>query len=92
MQNTVVIKRDGRKEQFDFNKILKHLKESVKDLSGVDYNDIIANLKLRMKPEMTSEEIQKALEKEFEEIENKSHKLSQTLDKVFEKYEKEPCE
>ena len=26
MQNTIVIKRDGRKEPFDFNKILKHLK------------------------------------------------------------------
>jgi len=27
----------------------------------------------------------------FEEIENVSHKLSQTLDSVFEKYSKEPC-
>jgi methyl-accepting chemotaxis protein len=29
--------------------------------------------------------------KNFEEIENISHKLSQTLDTVFEKYSKEPC-
>ncbi|GAB6074591.1 methyl-accepting chemotaxis protein [Nautilia lithotrophica] len=29
--------------------------------------------------------------KNFEEIENISHKLSQTLDAVFEKYTKEPC-
>jgi len=29
--------------------------------------------------------------KNFEEIENISHKLSQTIDNVFEKYSKEPC-
>ena len=61
MQNTIVIKRDGRKEKFQFDKILRHLKDATKDLKNVDYNEIIANLKLRMKPEMTSKEIQNAL-------------------------------
>ena len=61
MQNTIVIKRDGTREKFDFNKILNHLKYATKGLSGVDYIEIISNLKLRMKPEMTSEEIQQAL-------------------------------
>jgi len=55
-----VIKRDGKKEKFQFDKILYHLKIAVEGLN-VDINDIVANLKLRIKPEMKSEEIQKAL-------------------------------
>jgi len=61
MQNTIIKKRNGEFEPFQFDKILKHLKEATKDLKNVDYNDIIANLKLRMKSEMTSQEIQNSL-------------------------------
>ena len=61
MKNTIVIKRNGSKENFQFDKILRHLKDATKDLKNVDYNEIIANLKLRMKPEMSSKEIQDSL-------------------------------
>ena len=61
MQNTIIIKRDGSKEKFQFDKILRHLKDATKDLKNVNYNEVIANLKLRMKSEMTSKEIQNAL-------------------------------
>lgn len=59
-QNYVVIKRNNKRENFNFDKIYKHIKHAVEGLE-VSPNDIIERLQIRMKPEMHSSEIQKSL-------------------------------
>jgi len=55
-----VIKRDGSKEKFNFDKIYKHAKRACEEFD-VDINLLIENFRIRMKEEMRSEEIQKSL-------------------------------
>jgi len=55
-----VIKRSGDIEPFDFDKIYTHIKYACKGLR-VDENELIENLKIRMKEEMSSVEIHKNL-------------------------------
>jgi len=56
----MVIKRNGKKEPFDFDKIYKHIISSTLGLD-VDENDLINNFRIRIKDEMNSSEIQESL-------------------------------
>lgn len=59
-ENYIVIKRDGREESFNFDKIYKHIIHATEGLK-VSPNDIVERLKIRMKKRMKSSEIQKSL-------------------------------
>jgi ribonucleoside-diphosphate reductase alpha chain len=55
-----VIKRDGRKEKFKFDKIEQHIERAVAGLN-VDKEQVLNNFKIRLKPVMYSSDIQKSL-------------------------------
>ena len=56
-----IIKRDGRKEKLDINKIRKYTASAVEGLNNVTQSELEVSAKLLFKDGMTSEEIQKSL-------------------------------
>ena len=68
LSNITVIKRNNIKEPFNHEKILQHLEESCKNLTDVNPSDIIANLRLKLKNEMYSKDIQKLLIQSTQEL------------------------
>ena len=61
MQNINVIKRNKQKAPLDISKIRKQSKAAVKDLSGVDYNELELDAKIQFRDNITTEEIQQTL-------------------------------
>ena len=62
MENEIyIIKRDGRREKLDINKIRKYTASAVEGLNNVTQSELEVSCKLLFKDGMTSEEIQKAL-------------------------------
>ena len=56
-----VIKRNGRSEVLDINKIKKYTSSAVAGLSGVSQSDLEMDAKLHFRDEITTEEIQQTL-------------------------------
>ena len=68
VNGTMIVKRDGRREHLNIDKIHFVVEEACKSLAGVSSSQIQMNASLQFYDGMTTEEIQESLEDYFHEL------------------------